>query len=84
MPAQKMLTPKCRPRDFRAGARENSTKNRLYRFKWNPTGRNLAGIREEFASLAMIINSFYINDLWWLCWQSEANPSLPAIWGIAG
>ena len=20
----------------------------------------------------------------WLCWQSEANPSLPAIWGIAG
>ena len=46
-----MLTPKCRPRDFRVSARENSTKNRLYRFKWNLTGRNLAGFREEFASL---------------------------------
>ena len=47
-----MLTPKCRPRDFRVSARENSTKNRLYRFKRNPRGRNLAGIREEFGGLA--------------------------------
>ena len=79
-----MLTPKCPPRDFRVSARENSTKNRLYRFKWNLRGLNLAGIREEFASAATTIKYFYINDVWWLCWQSEANPSLPAIWGIAG
>ena len=61
-----MLTPKCPPRDFRVSARENSTKNRLYRFKWNLEGRNLAGIREEFASLARDRKFFYINDLWWL------------------
>ena len=39
-------------------------------------GRNLAGIREEFASLADSKKFFYINDLWWLCWQSSANVSL--------
>jgi hypothetical protein len=44
-------------------ARENSTKNRLYRFKWNLGGRNLAGICEEFDSLAMTRNFFYINGL---------------------
>ena len=59
----KMLTPKCPPRDFRVRARENSTKNRLYRFKWNLTGRNLAGFRVEFASLAMTRTFFYINNL---------------------
>ena len=41
-----MLTPKRPPRDFRVSARENSTKNCLYRFKWNLGGRNLA----DFAS----------------------------------
>ena len=70
-----MLTPKCPPRDFRVSARENSTKNRLYRFKWYPGGRNLAGFCEEFASLAMTRKFFYINDLVWLCWETAANVS---------
>ena len=79
-----MLTPKCPPRDFRVSARENSTKNRLCRFKWNLERRNLAGFREEFASLALTRNFIYVNDLRWLCWQSGANLSLPAILGNAG
>jgi Aldo/keto reductase family len=33
--SSEMLTSKCPPRDFGVHARENSTKNRLYRFKWN-------------------------------------------------
>ena len=33
--SSKMLTPKSPPRDFPVSARGNSTKNRLYRFKWN-------------------------------------------------
>jgi hypothetical protein len=61
--SSEMLTPKCPARDFRVSARENSTKNRLYRFKWNLGSRNQAGIRGEFASLAMTIKFFYINDL---------------------
>ena len=44
--SSEMLTPKRPPRDFRVSARENSTKNCLYRFKWNLGGRNLA----DFAS----------------------------------
>jgi hypothetical protein len=79
-----MLTPKCPARDFRASARENATKNRLYRFKWNLGGRNLAEIREEFDLLAKIRKFLYINHLMWLCWQARANLSLPAIWGNAG
>jgi hypothetical protein len=66
-----MLTPKCPARDFRVSARENSTKNRLYRFKWNLGGRNLAGFCEEFASLAMTIQFFYINDSMWLPWPTS-------------
>jgi hypothetical protein len=58
-----MLTPKCPPGDFRVSARENSTQNHLYRFKWNLGSRNLAEIREEFDSLAMTRNFFYINCL---------------------
>jgi hypothetical protein len=61
-----MLTPKYPSRDFRPSARENSTKNRLYRFKLNLRGRNLAGIREKFDSLARTIKFIYINDLMWL------------------
>jgi hypothetical protein len=79
-----MLTPKCPRRDFRASARENATKNRLHRLRWNLRGLNLAGIREEFASLAKPRKFFYINHLVWLCSQSRANPSLPAISGNAG
>jgi len=44
-PSPKMLTPKCRPRDFCVRARENSTKNHLCCFKWNLRDRNLAKIR---------------------------------------
>jgi len=79
-----MLTTKCRPRDFRVRERPNLPKKRLCRLKPNLTGRNQAGIREEFNGLVMDRKSFDINDLGWLCWQSEANLSLPAIWGIAG
>jgi hypothetical protein len=45
--SSEMLTPKCPARDFRVSARENLTKNPLYRFKWNLGGQNLAGICEE-------------------------------------
>jgi hypothetical protein len=79
-----MLTPKCPPRDFRDSARENAAQKRLYRFKWNLRGRKEAGIHEEFDSLAKDGKLFYINALRWLCWQSDANPSLPAIGGNAG
>ena len=72
-----------RARDFRARARENATKNRLHRWEPNLRGRNEAGIRELFHGVAKDRKYFYINDLGWLCWQSEANLSLPAIWGNA-
>ena len=84
LPPSEMLTPKCPPRDFRVGARENSTKNRLCRWDPNLRGRNEAGIRELFHGVAKDIKYFYINDLDWLCWQSGANLSLPAIWGNTG
>jgi hypothetical protein len=75
------MTPKCRPRDFRVSARPNLPKKCLCRLKPNPRGRNLAGIRGEFDRLAKKKRrkSCYIKDLWWLCWQSGANLSLPAI-----
>ena len=71
-----MLTPKCPPRDFRVSARGNSTKNRLSRLKRKPKSRNLAGIREEFGSLARARKFFYINDLGWLCCEAAADESL--------
>jgi hypothetical protein len=61
-----MLTPKCPARDFRVSARENATKNRLYRFKWNLRGRGEAGIRGKFDGLGKDRKLFYINDLMWL------------------
>jgi len=72
-----MLTPKCPARDFRVRARENSTRNRLYRSESNLRVRNEAGIREEFGGLAKYKKLFYINDLWWLCWEAAENGSLP-------
>src|SRR6516165_3305810 len=71
-----MLTPKCRPRDFRVRARPNLPKKCLYRFKPNLRGRNPAGIREEFDGLARDRESFNINALFWLCWEAAANTSL--------
>jgi hypothetical protein len=57
-----MLTPKCRPRDFRVSARPNLPKKCLYSLKPNPKGRNLAGIRTEFDGVGKGIKSFYIKD----------------------
>ena len=71
-----MLTPKFRPKDFRASARANSTKKRLYRFKRNLRGGNLAEFREEVGLLARAYNYCKINELAWLCWQSLAKNSL--------
>ena len=45
---------------------------------------NSAEFGREFSLSLEDIKSFYNKYLVWLCWQSEANPSLPAIWGIAG
>ena len=70
-----MLTPKCRPRDFRLRAPPNSPKKCLCRLKPDLRGRNQAGIRGEFDGLARDINPFTINDLDWLCWQSATNCS---------
>jgi hypothetical protein len=46
LPSFQLLTPKCRPRDFRVRTCANSTKCRLCRFKGTLTSRNLAGIRD--------------------------------------
>jgi hypothetical protein len=69
------------PRDFRVSARVNSTKKRLYRFKRDPWDGNLAEISGEVGSYARPLKYIDINDLVWLCWQSEPNPSLPAFSG---
>jgi hypothetical protein len=42
------------------------------------------GIRGEVAISPEHKKRFYINDLVWLCWQSEANPSLPQIGELQG
>jgi len=69
----------------RQGARElREEKNRLCRFKQKPRARNLAEFCGEVGPLARYNKYFYINELSWLCWQSEANPSLPANLGNAG
>jgi hypothetical protein len=44
----------------------------------------LAGNRPKKEGSVKHAFVFYINDLCWLCWQSEANPSLPANLGNAG
>ena len=75
-----MLTPKCRPRDFRLRAPPNSPKKCLCGLKADLGGRNQAGIRGKFDGLVRDRKLFYINDLCWLCWQSGANLSLPAKW----
>ena len=75
---RKMLTPKCPLRDFRVSARGNSTKNRLCRFKGSLSGRKLAEFQEDFGSPGTGRKYCYISGLAWLCWQSKANPSLPA------
>jgi hypothetical protein len=50
-----MLTPKCRPRDFRVSVGANSTKNRLCCFEWNLRRQNLAGFRGEVGCLAILL-----------------------------
>jgi hypothetical protein len=73
-----MLTPKCRPRDFRVRMGPNSPKKCLCRLKPNLKGRDQARIRQEFNGFWRDVKSSKIYDLDWLCWQSEANLSLPA------
>jgi hypothetical protein len=41
-------------------------------------------IREEFECPARAWKTLYITVLDWLCWQSKANPSLPAIAEMQG
>ena len=79
-----MLTPKCPPRDIRGRARANSTWSGLCRFRGTLRGRNLAGIPEEFGSLARAQRCFYINDSAWLCWEAAANLSRQSISLITG
>ena len=73
-----MLTPKCRPRDFRLRAPPNSPKKCLCRLKPDLRGRNQAGIRGKFDGLVRDRKLLHINDLCWLCSQSAANCSPPA------
>ena len=71
-----MLTPKCRPRDFRLRAPPNSPKKCLCGLKADLGGRNQAGIRGKFDGLIRDRKLFYINDLCWLCREAVANVSL--------
>ena len=45
---------------------------------------NSAEFGREFTLSLKDVTLFYNKHLVWLCWQSEANLSLPAIWGNAG
>ena len=52
------------------------------------TGRAGRSLERHYAAagsawMVAIKKLFYINDLYWLCWQSGANLSLPAIGGNA-
>ena|SRR6478609_4980719 len=69
-----MLTPKCRLRDFRLRA-PNSPKKCLCRLKPDLRGRTQAGIRAKFDGRARDRKLFYINNLFWLCWEATANAS---------
>jgi len=71
-----MLTPKCRPRDFRVGSGLLSAKKRLCRQSGAMRERKLAGNRPKKEGSVKHVFSFYINDLVWLCSQSLAKASL--------
>jgi hypothetical protein len=62
-----MLTPKCHPRDFRVGARANSTKSRLYGFKRKSERlKNWPQFARNSTPLANATKDFYVNEKEWL------------------
>jgi hypothetical protein len=73
-----MLTPKCRPRDSRVSACAITRRNRLCRSDENLRRQNLAGFCEKSGHTARPLIVPGRLGKAWLCWQSEANPSLPA------
>jgi len=83
-PSLKMLTHKCRPRDSRVRARAKTTQNRLCHSDQNLRRQNLAGFSEKLGLSARPILVPGRSGKEWLCWQSAANPSLPAKAGNAG
>jgi hypothetical protein len=79
-----MLTPKCRSRDSHVRARADIAKNRLCCWNHDLRPRNLGGFCEKLGLTARPIIAPGRSSETWLCWQSEANPSLPAKLGNAG
>jgi hypothetical protein len=79
-----MLTPKRRSRDFGVRAHAKLAQNRLCRFSGNPGRRNLAGFRDKLGPIVRAPLVPVGLGRAWLCWQSAANPSLPAKVGNAG
>jgi hypothetical protein len=79
-----MLTPKCRSRDSHVRARPDTTQNRLCCWHQDFRRRNLAGFCENLGLVARPAIVPGRSGRTWLCWQSEANPSLPAKVGNAG
>jgi len=79
-----MLTPKCRSRDFGVRAHAKLAQNRLR--CWDPglRRRNLLGFCEKLGLTARPLLVPGRSGRTWLCWQSAANPSLPANLGNTG
>jgi hypothetical protein len=73
-----MLTPKCRSRDSHVRARADIAQNRLCCWNHDLRRRNLGGFCEKLGLTARPIIAPGRSSETWLCWQSEANPSLPA------
>jgi hypothetical protein len=79
-----MLTPKCRSRDFHVRACVKMAQNRLCRSDENLRCQNLAGFWDKFGLTARPLLVPGRSRKAWLCWQSTANPSLPAKLGNTG
>ena len=79
-----MLTPKCRSRDSRVRARADIVQNRLCYWDQNLSRQNLAGFCEKLGHTVRPALVPGRRGKAWLCWQSEANRSLPAKLGHAG
>src|SRR5665811_1080528 len=71
-----MLTPKCPPRDFRAGGGSRFPQKRLCRFSDAVTEGKCAGNRPKKGGSVKHDFSCYNNDLAWLWRQSSAKGSL--------
>ena len=79
-----MLTPKCRPRDSHVRARVVVPQDRLCCWDHDLRRRNLVGFCEKLGLNARPLLVPGRLGRTWLCWQSDANPSLPAKVGNAG